>query len=299
MKNDKSKKDLVSVIIPVYNSEKFLQDCIDSILNQTYENIEVIAIDDGSDDNSLQILKQNSEKITVIHQKNAGLAAALNVGVSKMHGTWFKWFSPDDIMYNDAIETLVNTADQLEENTIVYSNWDIMNDFDNKIRSITESNYNELNKFNFNIRILDKQQINVNTCLIPATLFKKECNFTSLENQSAIDYDFFLRSAILFETKYYLIEKPLIKYRIHSEQMSRKSIMENLEYLKKIRENVLSSINEELKGEYLVSLNEYQKNKPISQKSLETSLKIISKIFPKNTTQKLFLFYVNKIRTKR
>ncbi|MDH3678057.1 MAG: glycosyltransferase [Nitrosopumilus sp.] len=299
MINDESKKDLVSIIIPIHNSEKFLQDCIDSIVNQTYKNIEIIAIDDGSSDNSLKILKQNSEKIKIIYHQNIGLAATLNVGVNKMKGKWFKWFSPDDLMYDDTIEILVNVGSKLEENTIIYSNWDIIDTFGNKIRSFTESNYNDLTKFDFNIRLLDNQQINVNTSLIPANLFKKGCNFISVENQATVDYDFFLRSAILFQTKFFLIEKPMIKYRIHSDQLSHKSIMNNLDYMQKIRKKVLSCITEELKTKYMDSLHEYQKIKPISQKSLETSLKVISKILPKSLTAMLLLFYLNKIRTKR
>ena len=60
--------NLVSVVIPVYNSEKYLEECLDSILNQTYENIEIIVIDDGSEDSSLDILKKYSSKIHIFSQ---------------------------------------------------------------------------------------------------------------------------------------------------------------------------------------------------------------------------------------
>ena len=73
---------LVSVVIPVYNSEKFLEECLDSILAQTYQNIEIIAVDDGSEDSSLNILKKYSDKIHIFSQKNQGLATALNLGTS-------------------------------------------------------------------------------------------------------------------------------------------------------------------------------------------------------------------------
>ena len=64
--------DKVSVIIPIYNSEKFLRDSLESILQQTYSNVEIICIDDGSDDKSPDILKQYSDKITILTQKNQG-----------------------------------------------------------------------------------------------------------------------------------------------------------------------------------------------------------------------------------
>ena len=62
--------NLVSIVIPVYNSEKYLEECLDSILNQTYENIEIIAIDAGSEDSSLDILKKYSDKIHIFSQEN-------------------------------------------------------------------------------------------------------------------------------------------------------------------------------------------------------------------------------------
>ena len=148
--------DLVSVVIPVYNSEKFLAESIESVLNQTYKNIEVITIDDGSTDKSLDILQQFSDKITVISQPNQGLAVALNAGIKKIHGKWFKWFSPDDVLYPDAIEILVNEAKKLQENTIIYSNWELIDEKNKKLRDFSESNYNKLSNFEFNVRLLDE-----------------------------------------------------------------------------------------------------------------------------------------------
>ena len=110
--------DLVSVVIPVYNSEKFLKQCLDSILTQSYQNIEIIAVDDGSTDTSSSILERYSDKINIISQKNQGLASALNLGISKMKGSWFKWFSPDDVMYSNTIETLIDEAKNHPDNTI-------------------------------------------------------------------------------------------------------------------------------------------------------------------------------------
>ena len=102
--------ELVSIVIPVYNSEQFLKESLESIINQTYSNIEIICVNDGSTDNSLEILKSYSDKIIIISQKNQGLASALTIGINQMKGKWFKWFSPDDVMYTHTIETLVDTA---------------------------------------------------------------------------------------------------------------------------------------------------------------------------------------------
>ncbi|MCH9030151.1 MAG: hypothetical protein IH819_11200, partial [Bacteroidetes bacterium] len=89
-----------------------------------------------------------------------------------------------------------------------------------KLRDFSEPNYNKLSNFDFNVRLLDSQQINVNTTLIPSYLFEKGCLIQELEDPVAIDYDLFLRAGILYNFNFHLIPKPLIKYRIHTKQLS-------------------------------------------------------------------------------
>ena len=122
------KSNLVSIVIPVYNSEKFLIECLESILNQTYKDIEIIVVNDGSTDNSEKILQKYSDKITIISQENQGLASALNAGIKTLKGCWLKWFSPDDVMYPKTIETLVHMAETQQDNTIIYSNWELIDE---------------------------------------------------------------------------------------------------------------------------------------------------------------------------
>ena len=144
--------ELVSIVIPVYNSEQFLKESLESIINQTYSNIEIICINDGSTDNSLEILKSYSDKITIISQKNQGLASALTIGINQIQGKWLKWFSPDDVMYRNTIETLVDTAKKYP-NAIIYSNWNIIDEKGKKLRGFYESNYNELSNFEYKAHV--------------------------------------------------------------------------------------------------------------------------------------------------
>ena len=288
---------LVSILIPVYNSEKFLRESIESTLNQTYPNIEIIAVNDGSTDNSLNILKEYEDKIILIDQENLGLAQAANNGIKKISGDWLKWLSPDDILKPNAVEVLVNEAKKLPENTILYSNWEIVNENGKKLRSFTESNYNSLDKFDFNVRLLDGQQININTCMIPSLLFE-DYLFCSLDDIVAIDYDFFLRVGILFDTKFYLLEESLLEYRIHKDQTSHKGIVESLTYLESVRENILSKLEEKKKNQYKNALKQYLKNKKLEKKILGLGLKILSKL-PTNISDKMLILYLNKIRSRR
>ena len=104
---------VVSVIIPVYNSEKYTEKCIRSLLGQTYRNLELLIIDDGSTDQSgtiLDRLAKEDDRIRMIHQKNAGVAAARNRGVDLATGTYLTFVDGDDYVAPDYIQHLVNCA---------------------------------------------------------------------------------------------------------------------------------------------------------------------------------------------
>ena len=289
----------VSVVIPVYNSGKFLSDSLSSVLNQTYSNFEIICIDDGSTDQSGEILKQYSDKITIITRENQGLAFALNSGIETMKGNWFKWFSPDDVMYPETLETLVNKAKNLNDNTIIYSNWDIIGEKENKLRSFSESNYNDLDVFDFNVRLLDGQQINVNTTLVPKSIFTNGFRMNTSIDPVLVDYDFFLRAGLFYKTNFHLIEKYLIKFRIHESQLSHQNIIKSLENLEKIKDEIVSELDGNIQKQYLTSSQDYKKNKSISKKTMEAGLRLMSSLLPNSATDKILVFYLNKIRRTR
>ena len=105
----------VSIIIPVYNVEKYLKQCLDSIINQTLKDIEIICIDDGSTDSSLEILREYASKdgrIKVIHQENAGAAPARNAGIELAQGQYITFIDADDWVDLNYFEKLYNSAKQ-------------------------------------------------------------------------------------------------------------------------------------------------------------------------------------------
>lgn len=105
-------KALISVIIPVYNVEKYLRECVESVLNQTYLNYEIILVDDGSTDSSGKICDEYSEneKVTVVHQKNAGLSAARNRGFDASRGEYVYYLDSDDYILPQTLSTLYSEA---------------------------------------------------------------------------------------------------------------------------------------------------------------------------------------------
>ena len=104
-------EDLISVIVPVYNVEKYLNRCIDSIINQTYKNLEIILVDDGSPDNCGKICDEYAKKdsrIKVIHKENGGLSDARNVGINIARGTYVGFVDSDDWIEEEMYEILYN-----------------------------------------------------------------------------------------------------------------------------------------------------------------------------------------------
>lgn len=103
----------ISVIIPVYKCEQYIESCVDSILNQTYRDFEIILVDDGSPDNSGKICDELAEKynkITVLHQENQGQAAARNNGVKIARGEWLCFVDCDDSVHPRMLEALYNAV---------------------------------------------------------------------------------------------------------------------------------------------------------------------------------------------
>lgn len=99
--------ELVSVVLPIYNVEKYLEKCIETVVNQTYTNLEIILVDDGSPDNCPIICDKWAEKdsrIKVVHKKNAGLGMARNTGIENATGKYICFFDSDDFVAPDTIE---------------------------------------------------------------------------------------------------------------------------------------------------------------------------------------------------
>ena len=103
--------DKISIIIPVYNVEQYVKKCLESVLNQTYSNLEVLIINDGSTDNSAYICQEYADKdtrIRLFHQENRGLSSALNIGLEHFTGDYLGFVDSDDWVEPDMFETLYN-----------------------------------------------------------------------------------------------------------------------------------------------------------------------------------------------
>jgi len=150
-KEDKNPTPLVSIIIPVYNVEKYLKECLDSVLNQSYANLEIICVDDGSTDSSPQILDEyagKDERIQVISKENGGLSSARNTGLSATKGEYIYYLDSDDLITKNAIEVCVEVSEReqldllLFDGTAFYENEEL-----EKIKSSYKNYYIRKNKY--------------------------------------------------------------------------------------------------------------------------------------------------------
>lgn len=112
----------VSIIVPVYNVDKYLQQCVESLINQSYQNLEIVLIDDGSKDTSGQVCDYFAEKykkINVFHKANSGLGLTRNYGLERINGEYVTFVDSDDYLQQDAIQRLVDGLDNGQNDTVI------------------------------------------------------------------------------------------------------------------------------------------------------------------------------------
>lgn len=286
----------ISVVIPVYNAEKFIESCIDSVLNQTYDDIEILVINDGSTDSTELVLKKFENKIKIIDKENGGTASALNMGIKHMTGEWFKWLSADDILKTDAIEKLVFQIQKLgkqAKNCILYSNYDLIDKDGKTIDVFEEPNNNYLSSFQKNVILLDHYYGNGTTSIMHKSIFDK-CGMFDETLGYKDDYEFWLRCCLLYNYELYLVNENLAQYRIHDSQLTKKRYDDALEKIDFIKTQIINQLSKDLKINYLNALENYKKQKPLKIKLKQKIRDFMFKIFPKSMTNKVLGIYLNK-----
>jgi len=133
----------VSVIIPLYNQKDYISEAINSVLEQTYENIEIIVINDGSTDDPGIVLDKFKDKIIVINQENAGLSGARNTGIKNSSGEYLQFLDADDVLTKEKVEKQISYISSAEED-LLYCKIEILNDMDNSISSRSTYAFNDI-----------------------------------------------------------------------------------------------------------------------------------------------------------
>lgn len=202
---------LISVIIPVYNVEKYLEKCVKSVINQTYKNLEIILVDDGAKDNSGAMcdeLAKLDDRIIVIHKQNGGLSDARNHGLNIAKGEYIGFVDSDDYIAEDMFETLYNTIVENEADISIVSFYEMYN---NKLIGGRDSGNLEI----FN-KLEAMKELLIDTKIQSYAwnkLFKREL-FSDLKFPTGKNFEDIATTLLLFEKceRVALLEKPKYYY---------------------------------------------------------------------------------------
>lgn len=199
---------LVSVIIPCYNHEKYIEQSILSVINQTYKNIELIVIDDGSKDNSSEIIKNMQKKFefTFISQKNQGVCRTLNQGVLLSKGKYIAIIASDDYWDTSKIQKQIEELKKNQNSEFCFTQAIEFDDFNKK--RIFPKRFKIGNVLNF---VFIKDFVPAGSMMFSRKLFDRLKGFN--ENLQAEDWDFVIRSAA--NTEFCVVKEPLLYYRSH------------------------------------------------------------------------------------
>ena len=137
---------LISVIMPCYNAERFVGEAVDSVLNQTYSNVELVVIEDGSTDDSLGVLRRYDDRIRLLTQRNTGPADARNLGLAHAQGQFVAFLDADDWWSQDCIEKLHAALAAHPECAVAYCGWQKVGDLDRGTHPFVPRDYEQPNK---------------------------------------------------------------------------------------------------------------------------------------------------------
>ncbi|BCN32545.1 glycosyltransferase family 2 protein [Anaeromicropila herbilytica] len=219
------KDKLVSVIMPAFNTEKYIREAIESILNQTYKNLEFIIIDDGSTDNTLKIIMEYAKKdnrILVISRKNMGLTSSLNDGIKLAHGEYIARMDSDDISATDRFEKQVSYMNQNPDIYLLGTNFNMI--YEENISEAARKRYASMHKRSMEKIDKDNVLLSINEAqkfIHPTIMLRREVfDIVGLYREYKIeDMELYFRIAA-YGLGVAKIEENLLDYRAREDSKS-------------------------------------------------------------------------------
>lgn len=220
-------RDMVSVILPVYNGDDLLALSIESVLNQTYQNFEFIIVDDGSFDNTPAIVDDYAAKdsrIRIVHQKNQKLPRTLSNGFALAHGEFLTWTSADNIMHPNFLEKLVGEMKAHPQTGMVYANLDLI---DEKGAPLTD--------FEWYADPTAPEVVRLPQCVLELNTYADNYVAAAFMYRASVahaiggysanrytteDYDYWMRINECFNLRHTSFDDPIYDYRFHSKSLT-------------------------------------------------------------------------------
>lgn len=215
------KEKLVSIIVPMFNSEKYITTTLDSFVSQSYKNIEVIVVDDGSKDNSAEIVKEyaiKKSKVRYIYQDNYGAPTARNLGLENSNGDYVIFFDSDDVMADRAVELFIKELEKTDSDLII-GDYKYINKNNLQIDSPTNPYFNEfINEFPTYELLAFLDPIPGNKMYKKSFLINHNIIFDNVKIGQ--DLNFYLK-AIGNEAQIALVSETALYYRVHEGSISK------------------------------------------------------------------------------
>lgn len=239
---------LVSVVIPAYNASRFIERTLESVLSQTYRNLEVLVVNDGSTDDTATIVERYvalDSRITLLHQANAGVAAARNLGIETSTGELIAFVDADDVWYPTNLEKQVQVLANSDESVGMVYSWSADIDEDDQLtgNSRISRYYGYIFPALFDYNIIG----NASAIMVRRQCFERVGGYsTELRAQKAQgceDWDIYLRIAAIYQV--YLVPEILVGYRQLVDSMSR-----NVDAMMKSRFLTLQTLESRFPGLY-------------------------------------------------
>lgn len=206
---------LISVVIPAYNAESYIQSTLDSVFNQTYQNIEVIVVDDGSNDSTQSILNAYPHNVVVIKTENKGVSHARNTGIDAAKGGWIAFVDSDDIWLPTKLEEQIISIGECQ-----WSHCDSVYIGENQSGDVKRSDYSHIPRGNVFEELIVENFITTSSVLIKKSLLNQYGKFD--ETLACLE-DWKLWIDIAHENPIAYCDKSLLEYRVYSGSTSRKA----------------------------------------------------------------------------
>ena len=239
---------LISIGVSTYNRKDYLKLSLDSLLNQTYPNCEIIVVDDGSADNTGEMVKALYPQVKYVYQANAGDAAAKNHAAQLAQGEYIVFNDSDDLFLPDAVERLYNAVKDKEKSAISYGTYITIDPDGRELPTKRKAAIYPSGKITGNLL----EHIVVCNCgtLIPLEIFKKANMFdTALK----VSYDYALFLELSLNSEFYAVQQPVFLRRRHSSNMSSANYGKMLTVLKIVED--FASRHSQITAQYPRELN--------------------------------------------
>lgn len=229
-------RPILSVIMPVYNTSKYLNESINSILNQKIDNIEFIIVNDGSTDESEKIIKSimsENKNIMYFYQENSGQGAARNLGISYSNGKYIYFMDSDDILKENAFLNLIKLLENKSLDAIFFDGEDFLDTADNNLNKLSNTNYHKKESYGYYengqdlwLDFINKKEFNVSPCLY---IVKREI----LIENNLFFFEGIIHEDQIFTTKLYFF----INRCLHTNEIY---------FLRRVRSNSTMTSNKQL-----------------------------------------------------